>query len=101
MKSLDELLCDKVCKLLLGQLSSQYLGQIVQILTNLGHFETTSEELEIFLTNARTTSLAFTGQVVLRATEQFRAGKKTAEKRIFELVNSKIDALVESAEYDW
>lgn len=101
MKSLDELLCDKVCKLLLEQLSSQYLGQIVQILTNLGHFETTCEELETFLTNARTSSLAYTGKVVLRATEQFRAGKKTAEKRIFELVNSKIDALVESAEYDW
>lgn len=35
------------------------------------------------------------------ATEQFRENKKTAEKRIFELVNSKIDDLVETAEYDW
>ena len=94
-------MCDKVCKLLLEQLNSQYLGQIVQILTNLGHFETTSEELEIFLTDAHTSNSASTGRVVLRATEQFRAGKKTAEKRIFELVNSKIDALIESAEYDW
>ena len=38
---------------------------------------------------------------MLRATEAFRGHKKTAEKRIFELVNSKIDDLIETAEYDW
>ena len=38
---------------------------------------------------------------MLHATEEFRSNKKTAEKRIFELVNSKIDDLVETAEYDW
>ncbi|CAI4211422.1 unnamed protein product [Parascedosporium putredinis] len=59
-KALDELLVDKVCKSLVERLSSQYLGQIVQILINLEHFE-----------------------------------------RIFELVNSKIDDLVDTSEYDW
>lgn len=39
--------------------------------------------------------------MTLGATEQFRNNKKTAEKRIFELVNSKIDDLVDTAEYDW
>lgn len=39
--------------------------------------------------------------VKLEATEKFRSHKKTAEKRIFELVNSKIDDLIETAEYDW
>lgn len=39
--------------------------------------------------------------MTLSATEQFRENKKTAEKRIFELVNSKIDDLVETAEYEW
>ncbi|KAK4939117.1 Rab GTPase-binding exocyst subunit S15, partial [Elasticomyces elasticus] len=39
-KSLDELLCEKVCQSLVERLSSQYPGQIVQILTNLDHFET-------------------------------------------------------------
>lgn len=38
---------------------------------------------------------------MLRATEEFQSNKKTAEKRIFELVNSKIDDLIETAEYDW
>lgn len=37
----------------------------------------------------------------MQATEQFAEAKKSAEKRIFELVNSKIDDLIETAEYDW
>jgi hypothetical protein len=57
-------------------------------------------ELQSLLFEARSSSSA-SGPVVLRALEQFRAGKKTAEKRIFELVNSKIDDLIETAEYDW
>lgn len=35
------------------------------------------------------------------ATEKFRSNKKSAEKRIFEVVNSKIDDLIETAEYEW
>lgn len=38
---------------------------------------------------------------MLQATSDFSAAKKAAEKRIFELVNSKIDDLIETAEYDW
>ncbi|KAF2457179.1 exocyst complex subunit Sec15-like-domain-containing protein [Lineolata rhizophorae] len=98
--SLDELLCEKVCQSLVDRLSSQYAGQIVQILTNLEHFETACLELQDLLFQARSSSSS-SGTVTLDATEQFRAGKKTAEKRIFELVNSKIDDLIETAEYDW
>ncbi|KAI9686316.1 MAG: hypothetical protein M1820_010650 [Bogoriella megaspora] len=98
--SLDELLCTKVCQSLVDRLSSQYPGQIVQILTNLGHFETACRELQDLLVEARTSGAA-SGPIVLKATEEFAAGKKTAEKRIFELVNSKIDDLVETAEYNW
>lgn len=99
-KSLDELLCEKVCQLLVDRLSSQYPGQIVQILTNLEHFETACVELQHLLYEARSSATS-SGPVELGALEQFRAAKKTAEKRIFELVNSKIDDLVETAEYDW
>jgi hypothetical protein len=99
-QSLDELLSEKVCKSLVEKLSSQYLGQIVQILINFEYFETACTELEQLLIAARSSSSAG-GPVVLKATEEFRANKKTAEKRIFELVNSKIDDLVETAEYDW
>ncbi|KAJ3577609.1 hypothetical protein NPX13_g2958 [Xylaria arbuscula] len=99
-KSLDELLTEKVCKSLVERLSSQYPGQIVQILTNLEHFETACQELEQLLIRARASGSAG-GPLNLAATEQFREHKKTAEKRIFELVNSKIDDLMETAEYDW
>ncbi|KAI1824873.1 exocyst complex subunit Sec15-like-domain-containing protein [Xylaria intraflava] len=98
--SLDELLTEKVCKSLIERLSSQYPGQIVQILTNLEHFETACQELEQLLIRARSSGSAG-GSLTLTATGQFREHKKTAEKRIFELVNSKIDDLVETAEYDW
>ncbi|CAJ2506090.1 Uu.00g002200.m01.CDS01 [Anthostomella pinea] len=99
-KSLDELLTEKVCQSLVERLSSQYLGQIVQILINLEHFETACQELEQLLIRARSSASAG-GPLTLGATEQFRENKKTAEKRIFELVNSKIDDLVDTAEYDW
>ncbi|KAF9869365.1 hypothetical protein CkaCkLH20_13176 [Colletotrichum karsti] len=99
-KSLDELLTEKVCKSLVERLSSQYLGQIVQILINLEHFEAACQELEQLLIRARSSTSAG-GPVTLVATEEFRSNKKTAEKRIFELVNSKIDDLVDTAEYDW
>jgi hypothetical protein len=99
-KSLDQLLTEKVCKSLVERLSTQYLGQIVQILINLEHFETACQELEQLLIRARSTTSAG-GPLKLEATEEFRNHKKTAEKRIFELVNSKIDDLVDTAEYDW
>ncbi|GAB7343649.1 hypothetical protein MBLNU457_1641t1 [Dothideomycetes sp. NU457] len=98
--SLDDMLCNKVCKSLVDRLSSQYPGQIVQILTNLDHFETACRELQDILVEARSSSSA-AGPIVLHATEDFENAKKRAEKRIFELVNSKIDDLVETAEYAW
>jgi exocyst complex component 6 len=99
-KALDELLTEKVCRSLVERLSSQYLGQIVQILINLEHFEIACQELEQLLIRARSSTSAG-GPITLKATEEFRNNKKTAEKRIFELVNSKIDDLVDTAEYDW
>ncbi|MCJ1276895.1 hypothetical protein MMC21_004702 [Puttea exsequens] len=98
--SLDTLLSESVCRLLVERLSSQYLGQIVQILINLEHFEIACQELEPLLAAARSTA-SVGGSVTLNATEEFRSNKKTAEKRIFELVNSKIDDLIGTAEYDW
>ncbi|KAF4162005.1 hypothetical protein CNMCM6936_002692 [Aspergillus lentulus] len=98
--ALDELLSNQVCDTLVERLSSQYLGQIVQILINLEHFESACRELEELLAAARSQGAAG-GPISLRATEKFRSNKKSAEKRIFEVVNSKIDDLIETAEYDW
>lgn len=100
IKSLDELLCEKVCQSLVDRLSSQYPGQIVQILTNLEHFEAACSELQDLLFEARSSPSA-TGPITLSATEKFKTAKKAASDRIFELVNSKIDDLIETAEYEW
>ncbi|RVD88116.1 uncharacterized protein DFL_002312 [Arthrobotrys flagrans] len=97
--SLDEMLKEQVCKTLHERLTSKYLGQIVQILINLEHFENACSELQILLRDV--SASAHAGPVQLEALEMFRNEKKTAEKRIFELVNSKLDDLLEGAEYDW
>lgn len=99
-QALDDLLSQKVCDTLVERLSSQYLGQIVQILINLEHFESACRELELLLAAARSQNSTGTS-IALRATEKFRSNKKAAEKRIFEVVNSKIDDLIETAEYEW
>jgi len=101
LTSLDDLLTTKVCASLVSKLSSQYLGQIVQILINLSHFTTACHELESLLSTARASSLTPGPAVTLRATSQFSTHQKTAENRIFELVNSKVSDLIETAEYDW
>ncbi|KAH9842230.1 Exocyst complex component sec15 [Teratosphaeria destructans] len=98
--SLDELLVEKVCKTLIERLRSQYPGQIVQILTNLDHFEHACSDLEHLLGEARSSSSAAT-TITLNATRAFASAKEQAEKRIFELVQSKVDDLIETAEYDW
>lgn len=98
--SLDDLLTTKVCRSLVNKLSSQYLGQVVQILINLSHFSTACHELETLLSTVATSPTG-AAPVALKATEQFNLHQKTAENRIFELVNSKVSDLIETAEYDF
>lgn len=97
---LDGLLVEKVCRALVDRLRSQYPGQIVQILTNLEHFEAATHDLCDLLADTRSTA-STSGPITLQATKAFREAKEQAEKRIFELVNSKIDDLIETAEYEW
>lgn len=116
LSSLDDLLSTKVCNSLITRLSSQYLGQVVQILINLDHFEIACHELESLLMQARRSNttplpmistssrpISSTGKSVLHlnATTAFSTHKKTAENRIFELVNSKVSDLIETSDYDW
>lgn len=120
LASLDDLLTTKVCDSLVDRLSSQYLGQVVQILINLDHFETACHELENLLIQARssqaplhtvalpnrlstmTRPISTAGSSIhLAATSKFASSKKTAENRIFELVNSKVTDLVDTSSYDW
>ena len=98
--SLDELLGERICEPLLERLSSQYIGQAVQILTNLEHFESACERLQVELGEQRT-SRSKTGPIMLKATQAFRNGKEQARRRFFQIVTSKVAELIETAEYDW
>ena len=55
--------------------------------------------LEELLMQSRSTHRA--GPLRLAATAEFGNTRKMAEKRVFELVNSKIDDFLEIADYDW
>ncbi|KAI9824819.1 MAG: hypothetical protein M1826_007241 [Phylliscum demangeonii] len=98
--SLDELLTDSVCRSLVERLQAKNLGQIVQILINLEYFVIACQELEELLLAARSSTVG-SGPIALKATDAFRSNMKVAEQRIFELVNSKVDDLIDSAEYNW
>ena len=99
--SLDDLLTTKVCASLIGKLSSQYLGQVVQILINLTHFSTACAELETLLCKIPTQTSGTAPNMVLTATAQFTQHQKTAENRIFELVNLKVTDLIDTADYEY
>ena len=101
--SLDDLLTTKVCASLVSKLSSHYLGQIVQILINLTHFSTACTELESLLSTVSTSTATPTASApfTLKATSQFTQHQKTAENRIFELVNVKVTDLIDTSEYDF
>jgi len=98
-KSLDELLVANVNQPLSLRLDSKNLAQIVQILINLEYLENACKALEELLVQSRSSHHA--SMLKLSATSEFGNNRKMAEKRIFELVNSKIDDFLEIADYDW
>ncbi|KAG5513192.1 hypothetical protein PMAC_001562 [Pneumocystis sp. 'macacae'] len=95
---LDELLVSHVKKKLIERLKSNNLAQVVQIIINLEHFESACDELDSLLLEIQTSGK--TRNLKLRAKSEFRDAIKDAEKRIFELVNSKIDDFLEIVDYD-
>ncbi|GJJ72836.1 exocyst complex component 6 [Entomortierella parvispora] len=98
-ESLDTLLIQHVHSVWLKKLESGNLSQIAQIIINLEYFQGACSDFESLLTESRSTS--DTTKISLQATSLFRETRKNAEKRISELVNSKIDDMLELAEYDW
>lgn len=96
---LDELLVGHVKKKLTERLSLNNLSQLVQIIINLEHFEKACDELDSLLLEIQASDKA--SNLKLRAKMEFRDAIKDAEKRIFELVNSKIDDFLGISDYDW
>ena len=89
----------KVNAILLEKLQSTNLSQIVQIIINIEYFESTCPDFEMLLMETR--SFHRSGHIHLKATSTFKDTRHKAEKRIFELVNSKLDEFLELFEYDW
>jgi hypothetical protein len=81
------------------RLDSKNLAQITQILINLEYLENACKALEELLMQSRSTHRA--GTLRLAATSEFGNTEKMAEKRVFELVNSKINDFLDIADYDW
>ncbi|KAI7894923.1 exocyst complex subunit Sec15-like-domain-containing protein [Mucor mucedo] len=98
-KAVDSLLIQKVNAILLKKLQSTNLSQIVQIIINIEYFESTCPDFEMLLMETR--SFHRSGHIHLKATSTFHDTRRKAEKRIFELVNSKLDEFLELFEYDW
>ncbi|KAI7866597.1 exocyst complex subunit Sec15-like-domain-containing protein [Spinellus fusiger] len=98
-KAVDSLLIKKVNAILLKKLESTNLSQIVQIIINIEYFESTCPDFEILLMETR--SFHRSGRIHLKATSTFKETRRKAEKRIFELVNLKLDEFLELSEYDW
>ncbi|GAA5800179.1 hypothetical protein HPULCUR_005604 [Helicostylum pulchrum] len=98
-KAVDSLLIQKVNAILLKKLQSTNLSQIVQIIINIEYFESTCPDFEMLLMETR--SFHRSGHIHLKATSTFTDTRRKAEKRIFELVNSKLDEFLELFEYDW
>ncbi|KAF8972837.1 hypothetical protein BGZ46_010030, partial [Entomortierella lignicola] len=97
--SLDTLLIQHVHSVWLKKLESRNLSQISQIIINLEYFQGACGDFEQLLTEMRST--VDSNKISLQATGLFRETRKSAEKRVSELVNSKIDDILELAEYDW
>ncbi|ORX51321.1 exocyst complex subunit Sec15-like protein [Hesseltinella vesiculosa] len=98
-KAVDSLLINKVNAILVKKLQSTNLSQIVQIIINIEYFESTCPDFEMLLMETR--SFHRSGRIHLKATSIFKETRRRAEKRIFELVNAKLDEFLELSEYDW
>lgn len=97
--SIDKLLSDTVCSAFVDRLKSAAREQVVQILVNLEYFQNACGEVEKTLMDNKISGRK--AAVTLQATEKFRAARKKAEERIFELLNAIVDDFLEIAEYDW
>lgn len=95
-RSLDDILVKCVNSTLSARLPRQRLEQVVQMIINLQNFESACVELNKLLNESRSSTRSN-----LLASEQFSFTSKAAEKRIFELVDAKVDEFLELSEYDW
>ncbi|KAJ3216527.1 hypothetical protein HDU67_009312 [Dinochytrium kinnereticum] len=97
-KSLENLLIQSLGNAVTRVLGRSQVAEVVQILTNAEYFVLACGEFEQMLSEKRTSQKTKTS---LHATTTFRELKGVIEKRIFDLVNQKIDEFLDVSCYDW
>ncbi|KAI8048648.1 exocyst complex subunit Sec15-like-domain-containing protein [Syncephalis plumigaleata] len=91
--AVDGFLSKTVPDVLRLELKTTSMMQVVQLNANVEHFDHVCGEFEKFLTERR--------KIKLKARDAFEDIRKQAEKRIFELINSKLDSFLVTSDYDW
>ncbi|KAI8926727.1 exocyst complex subunit Sec15-like-domain-containing protein [Entophlyctis helioformis] len=98
-KCLDNLLVQNLNGALLRKMSTSGLSIVIQIMVNSQWYEKACHQFEELLQEQRH---AYKGvRVVLLASMCFEETRTAAEKRIYEVINTKIDSFMEVTEYDW
>ncbi|RKP09983.1 exocyst complex subunit Sec15-like-domain-containing protein [Thamnocephalis sphaerospora] len=100
-ESVDMLLGTTVPGVLSERLKTNSMAQVVQINVNVEHFGNVCTEFETFLAERQVVAPPDHKPIKLKACESFVTARKHAEKRIFELINGKIDEFLRATEYDW
>ncbi|KAI9592840.1 exocyst complex subunit Sec15-like-domain-containing protein [Syncephalis fuscata] len=99
--AVDLLLGKTIPDVLKLELKTTAMLQVVQLNANVEHFDNVCSEFEKFLTDRRVVNTTSEEKIKLKARDAFEEIRKLAEKRIFELINGKLDAFVASSDYDW
>ncbi|KAJ3221370.1 hypothetical protein HK099_003571, partial [Clydaea vesicula] len=99
-KSLENMISVSLNGALIELLYHNNLSQAVQILINVMTFEKSLHQFEKILTENRSTHSG-TMVSLISSANSFKNVKGLTEKRIFEVINVKIDEFLELAEYDW
>ncbi|KAJ8325588.1 Rab GTPase-binding exocyst subunit S15 [Batrachochytrium dendrobatidis] len=98
-KSLENLLVQNLNGALMKKIGSTSLSLVIQIMINCQWFEKACGQFEEMLQEQR--SVYKEVRVVLQVAQIFDETRAIAEKRVFEIVNTKIDGFLEVADYDW
>eukprot|EP00842_Homolaphlyctis_polyrhiza_P005162 jgi/Hompol1/5647/HPOL_002014-RA len=98
-KSLENLLVQNLNAALLRKIASSGLSVVVQVMINSQWFEKACAQFEELLQEQRNSYKGV--RVVLQATQTFEETRTVSERRLFEIVNNKIDGFLEVADYDW
>ncbi|KAJ1342817.1 histidinol-phosphate transaminase [Batrachochytrium salamandrivorans] len=98
-KSLENLLVQNLNGSLLRKIEGTSLSLVIQVMINAQWFEKACGQFEEVLQDQWS---AYNGvRVVLQVSQTFEDTRLVAEKRLFEIINSKIDGFLEVSDYNW